>query len=432
MSKVGDVSKKIGFSMLRKLSFSESKPAPTTSTYPWERAGLAMILVLVVAGLRRPAVWLSAQFWAEDASVFFVQAESMGRMALTVPHAGYHHLLMRLWAGLWVNGGAPIGWMPTLFMLGAVLAWMAVVLVVFAPSSRVRWPWAVVLILAVVSPSNELYFNLTNVQWVTALLWAFWWSAEDPRSKVGLGAQLVGMAIVGLTGVFAMLATPLMAGRALVRRTWSSFAAGLVCGLTAWVQWGVVRASPGDGSSTTSLDLGGAVLVLGKRVWGTLLIPIGSGGAVMSWVGTGLAMLLLVGTIELARREAWGRRLLGWWGFAFLVMGATIFRFQDNLRPLNYLFDGERYFFVPQALVLTGVIQVAAQSRRWVRVGAFCVLGMALAMAITRYRLPALPDNDWPTWAARIERGEEVKAIPITPKGYDFVYPGNEARRASE
>ena len=152
----------------------------------------------------------------------------------------------------------------------------------------------------------------------------------------------------------------------------------------------------------------------------------------MSWVGTGLAMLLLVGTIELARREAWGRRLLGWWGFAFLVMGATIFRFQDNLRPLNYLFDGERYFFVPQALVLAGVIQVAAQSRRWVRVGAFCVLGMALAMAITRYRLPALPDNDWPTWAARIERGEEVKAIPITPKGYDFVYPGNEARRASE
>ncbi len=145
----------------RKMTQDSTQPNPHPSdapvSYPWRQAGLGMLVLLVIAGLRRPAVWMSAQFWAEDASVFFVQADVLGWKALTIPHADYHHLLMRLWAGLWINEGAPVLWMPMLFMAGAVVAWLAVV-VVFAPSSRVRWPWTVVVMMAVVSPSNEMYF----------------------------------------------------------------------------------------------------------------------------------------------------------------------------------------------------------------------------------------------------------------------------------
>ncbi|MCC5024612.1 MAG: hypothetical protein J6386_18255 [Candidatus Synoicihabitans palmerolidicus] len=161
--------------------------------------------------------------------------------------------------------------MPTLFMLGAVLAWVIVVMVVFAPSSRVRWPWAVVGVLVVISSSNATYFNLTNVQWVTALLWAFWWGAEEPRSKIGLVGQLVGIGLVGLTGVFAILVALLMEGKALVRRTWASSSSAVVCAVVAWVQWGAVRATPGGATGAgMSPDWGMALLVQGKRVWGTL------------------------------------------------------------------------------------------------------------------------------------------------------------------
>ncbi|MCC5024611.1 MAG: hypothetical protein J6386_18250 [Candidatus Synoicihabitans palmerolidicus] len=98
------------------------------------------------------------------------------------------------------------------------------------------------------------------------------------------------------------------------------------------------------------------------------------------------------------------------------------------MRPLTRLYDGERYFLIPQVLVLAGLIQVAAESRRWMRWSALGLLGGAL----TRYRVPALPESDWATWAARIERGEEVKAVPIAPKGLTFYYPGNPERRNSQ
>ncbi|MCC5024613.1 MAG: hypothetical protein J6386_18260 [Candidatus Synoicihabitans palmerolidicus] len=79
---------------------SDSNPQNTQQGYPWIQASLTVVLGLVVAGFRRPGVWMSAQFWAEDADVFLGQADGMGRVALSLPHAGYHHLFMRLWAGM--------------------------------------------------------------------------------------------------------------------------------------------------------------------------------------------------------------------------------------------------------------------------------------------------------------------------------------------
>ncbi len=268
---------------------------------------------------------------------------------------------------------------------------------------------------------------------MTALLWAFWCAADDPRSKWGWCAQMVGMALVGLTGVFAMFASPLMVGRALVRRTWASASAAVVCALTAWMQWTVVRVSPGvRNDPEISLDWGSALLVQGKRIFGTLFVPPEWGSAVMSWVGVALAVVLFSGTVWMARKSDWARRLLGWSVFVLLVMGATIYRFQDNLRPLHHLYDGERYFWIPQVLVTVILIQIAARTNHWIRATAVGLLVVALGLAITRYRLPELRANEWATWAERIERGEEVKGIPITPMKLDFYYPGNPARGSGE
>jgi len=257
---------------------AKSKPIqPAELGLPWARAGATVGLLLAVG--RRPAAFFSPQFWAEDGRVFFSQADAMGSAALTLPHADYHHALMRWWAGGWIGTGVPVGWRPTSFLLGAVLAWIGVLLVTFDPASRVRWPGAMMLALVRLRPSNETWFNLTNVQWVTALLWALWWRADAPRTKVGVVSQLVSMTLVGLTGVFAIFATPLMLIRAGMKRTWYSVVAALRCAVTAGVQGNVARVGvKTEGGTAGDFAWGDAVLIIGKRVWGTLFVPVDAGG----------------------------------------------------------------------------------------------------------------------------------------------------------
>jgi|GEM_PF-4142813 len=48
--------------------------------------------------------------------------------------------------------------------------------------------------------------------------------------------------------------------------------------------------------------------------------------------------------------------------------------------------------------------------------------------ALPRYQLPELGDNNWAHWAERIESGEPVGWVPITPEGIRSII--REIRRA--
>jgi len=87
----------------------------------------------------------------------------------------------------------------------------------------------------------------------------------------------------------------------------------------------------------------------------------------MTWLGLGLALLMLGGGLAAAVKSVGWWPLLGWWFLGGLVMAATLYRFQPDLRPLQGLFNGERYFFVPEILVAWRLIQVAAIGLRWDR-----------------------------------------------------------------
>lgn len=404
--------------------------APSSSSYPWLSAGcwIAVALALVVA--RSPSTFTDAQFWAEDGSVFFTQADQMGTKALWLPHAGYHHFAMRLWAGLAVGAGLPVVMLPTVFVAGGLLAWLAVALTLFSPQAGWRWPGLMLLALVVVPPTHEVWFNLTNAQWTLALLWPLWWWAREPQTKAGATVRATGMAVVGLTGVFSILAAPLMLARVAWRRSWTAALAAAVCVVTAWIQLKVALADAAGGAGTgRAWGAGEAALVLGKRMAGMLFLPATVSGGWMA--GVGLALLLAIwvwwGWRAWAKPEL--RPLGGWLVLGLAVGGAALLRFPDGLKPLLGGFNGDRYFWVPKVLLVWSVVQLAARGGRWERWTGAVALLVVLAVAVPRLRLPALPDNDWPRWAARIEAGEETGWVPITPKGMRFYYPGNAERK---
>lgn len=394
------------------------------SSYPWRRALPWLVLAVLLVVLRRPDAFLNPQFWAEDGSVFFVQAEGLGWRALIQPHVGYHHFAMRLWAGACVGAGVPVAWLPAMFVAGASIGWLAEAAFLFSPRARWRWPTAMLGALVLVPSANETWFNLTNLQWFLALLWPLWWMAGDPRTKAGVVAESAAMAVAGLTSVFSILAAPLMVWRAVRRRTGASIAAAVVCLAAAAIQFATAVA---DRASETpaagaGVDWIGAMIVTSKRIWGGLFLPNAAGSAAMVWVGAVLGVAMIGAFAWAAWRSDRWRPLLGWLVFGGGVLAATVIRFHGDMEPLMSLSGGPRYFLVPQVLVLWGLIQVAAGAGRIWRMAAAALLIVALATAASRFRLPVLRDNDWPTWAARIEAGGDVGWVPIAPDGMRFYY----------
>ncbi len=400
------------------------------SRFPWAKAALWVALALAFAIARHPGTFTNAQFWAEDGSVFFTQADQFGADALTMPHAGYHHLAMRLWAGAAVGSGVPVVALPSVFVVGALLAWLAVALLLFSSRLKLRWPGALLLALVVVPPTHEVWFNLTNVQWTLALLWPLWWWARDPRTKAGVVAQTIAMAVVGLTGVFAILAAPLMVARVAWRRSWAAGAGAVVCVATAWIQWRTARTDGGGAAWEERVwGLGDAALLLGKRVGGLLFLPPAAGTGWLAGVGLTLMVAVVGWWAWRASTKPELRPLAGWLWLGAAVGVAALLRFPTGLGPLHGGFNGDRYFWVPKVLLVWTIVQLVAQGGQWERwIGGAALLAV-LVVAVPRLRLPVLPDNGWPQWAERIEAGEEAGWVPITPEGMRFYYAGNAERR---
>ena len=408
--------------LLYSVSFPPKKTAldqanVTGTAYPWGMALGVLAVAWVVAALRRPAAFFNAQFWAEDGSVFFAQAAAQGLKALSLPHAGYQHLLQRIVAQL--TASLPLVWMPTLFVVATVVIWSGVVLALFSPRVGARWPMAMVVVLVLLPSDNELWFNLTNVQWTSALLIPLWLVAKDAKCWRVRGVEVAIALLVGLTGVFSIVAAPLFVVRALIRRTGAAGILAATWVLAGSLQWMTVQA---EGSSpAVGLPVGQSFIITGKRVFGTLFLPTGVPENVTVYAGLAAG---LAGVWWFVWR-CWRTPALRPYGygavFAALVSVATLWRFQSNLDDLVPAANGERYFFVPKVMVLWGLIQIAAQSTRdrWVAVAA---LILALGVALPKFKLDPLIDNDWPHWAERIEAGER-EWVPITPEGFRFIPP---------
>jgi hypothetical protein len=313
-----------------------------------------------------------------------------------------------------------------------LLGWLAVAALLFSPRSNLRWPGPMLVGLALVPATHEVWFNLTNAQWTLALLWPLWFLARDPAGKIAVAGEWLAMALVGLTGVFSVLAAPLMVVRAAWRRTVPSVGAALITVVVAWIQW---RTATGAAAADVKIKWTWyEALGLGsQRIGGTLVAPekLATIWLIIAGAAALVTLAVVWGTTALRQRES--RALGGWVVFAALLVGAMLLRFPESLRPLQGNLNGERYFLVPKVLAAWLLIQVMALSReKWMRGVAAALAVAVLVMAMVRFRLPVLPDNDWSKWAARIEVGENIGWVPITPKGMRFQYPGNPQRAAAK
>ena len=408
------------------------------------RARLLALLVLGVSAAaiaaRRPEVFTTPQFYAEDGMEFFARAYNAPtpvQASVFFPYGGYLQVFPRLAgkvAGLFDLAAAPL-----------VMAAFALLIQAAAPVFLLseRFAWAVpgrarrlVLAILLIAVPNlmEVHANITNSHVHLALLALLVLIAEPSRALAWRVFDVACLVVSGLSGPFCLLLVP---AAALCWRSnrdpWTRTRFLIVLGTALvqfWVlsQWAVgsraVRSAYGAAVANLLALLGAQIFVAGLvGVWNYASLYAGV-FANHPWLP---AVIGAVGLVFLARAAivttSTALRVLLLFAALHLAAALTspiIFGDKPLWEMLKTPGAGQRYyFFTTLAYLATLLWTVAADPRLAMRGVAAVLLGVLALVGVPRdWRLPPQPDLHF---AAQVERfqaartGEKVELL-ITPE----------------
>ncbi len=208
----------------------------TSGLTRWQHLAVFALTVAIIIS-RRPDALLNPQFYYEDGFTWYADAWNLGAAhALLIPAGGYLNTLPRLVCALAIL--IPLKSAPLLLnWFGIVIQALPVNILLSARCSnwgppRMRALQA--LVYVALPNSGEINVTITNAHWhlvVAALFVAF---SNAPRTLAWKIFDVALMLLVGLTGPWALVLTPLVLVFWWIRRErWSLVIAGLlaVCAL---------------------------------------------------------------------------------------------------------------------------------------------------------------------------------------------------------
>ena len=381
---------------------------------------------------RDPAILADAQFWAEDGTVWFAQAHSLGLAALLRPESTYLQTVARLVA--WAAVKLPLRWSPTAYAAAAFAIQLLVPLFFVSDRCAALWPkraerFAFGCLLMVLPNTTEVYVNLTNSQWHLALLAFLILQAAPAASIGGFWFDSLALALSAFSGPFSILLLPSAAIALWGTPTRAQLVRTVLLGAGALVQLAVIAAA-GHGRSSAPLgaSLAGLVQIIADQVVYAGLFGISTLGAVAHrqvWssglVPAAFCLLALVMAAIACRRA--GRPMVQACLFAGLVMAAALRHPQISatdpqwpalMRPNS----GGRYFFIPLAVWLAVCASLLRHPSGPVRVLAGACVGCTLLVAVPNdWARWSEPDRGFPALARRFDASPRgtVMTLPIRP-----------------
>ncbi|MES2693426.1 MAG: hypothetical protein V4773_08135 [Verrucomicrobiota bacterium] len=417
---------------------------PTALSTWWQRPRLNVWVLAVFAlllFLRKPHSLHTPQLWAEDGSIFLTQVEIHGTEALITPYMGYLHTIPRIVAQIAQFTLDP-AWWPAFYNGFAFLVWLGAVARFFTArfDHLPGRPWLALALFAV-PHSGEVHYNITNLQWLTALVLVQQLFVAAPATRFQRVSDIVILTLIALTGPFALALLPLFFARWVLpactfrplrlkvrelfapanRAALYAFVAILLCSaVQAWF----VRGGPRFDYQNAPVDLWEILIVVSRRL------------VVWPLLGTDLALNLppsvvgLIGTLFLAAVFAWAlrrdpHRPLRLWalGAFALVALAGIYRTRPDAWGYDNIYFGDRYFYIPRVLLAWLLIwEFHSTSRLVARLARLACLA-TLVVHLHEFIIPAPPDYHWRDNVEPIRRGTPAQ-IHTLPEGWFIDYPG--------
>ena len=402
----------------------------------WGRVLLVPAIAFAILLARRPAALLHADFWAEDGWRWYPDAYNEGWNSLLRPYAGYLQSICRV-VGLAAQP-FPLSWAPTIFALSAVAVQVTVVCLLLSSRMNGIWPhrpsrMLFGLIYLLLPNSFEVYANLTNAQWHLSLVAFLLLVATPARTPTGRIADLLAIALCGLSGPFCLFLSPVSIWQAWRRRdrdsAWKLALILACCAVQAVLAIDAGRGAPphlGAGPRRLAVILALQIVVgaeFGRHampriihsvLWSDDVLPI-----LIVTVAAGLTLRAVgVGSVLLRQFILYAALILS----AGLLSPAT-----GSTTPAWVLFTtpdiGDRYYVIPMLAWIGVLFALATSGRRATAITARVLIGLVL-VAIPgdlhfSTRLATSPPTAFMAQARRFAtapRGLQMQ-FPLRPEG---------------
>jgi hypothetical protein len=322
------------------------------------RIYLVLLIVLGVAMIslipRIDGTYFNGKYlWAEDGNIFINQAQSLGLSAIWTPYAGYLHAYPRLIAH--IGSFFDLTIQPYIFLSGWVLSFAFLVAVITVRAVNlglsVFHTCLLVALVALQPATSEMFFNVTNSQWMLAAALTLYILANADSNRVLSSSEYVLLAVLCLTGPISIFLLPLLilqglANKNIKQNIWLY----LTVSLCAFVQVMVVLGSGRIKAPALSPDLEALFYTSWSLVSFSAFTPAAIVSASLFWVAFACVMFYLLkdNSIEAIARMRVSLLLLG---ASILYILVSLYAQKENFWILFNKDGGNRYTWIPYTLI---------------------------------------------------------------------------------
>lgn len=392
-------------------------------------------LFIILFLLRIPDLVLKPQFWAEDGSVFFREANCLGAESFFTTYQGYYHLVPRLTA--YIASHIDQLYAPAIYCGTALFLTAVVLYLVLSPRLMLPYKPLLALLIVIIPNGAEVYGNITNTQWYLAigLLIIFIFKPSD--IKRNLIIELLFVLVAGLTGPFILLIIPVMALLLWVNRAMPlarrriillTVAACATASLQAYalLKFGVNGPERVSGTNLQFIDYLSAISVI---IFGHVIVPYlvainsvfnferilaSSSLFYTSVVSIALVVALILSSLFRGKYLV-EKTVFAYFGTVILV--STLYKWRNALNGLFSFEGNDRYFFIP-GIMLSWLLVLMIKDRI-AKYAAVALLSLLIVSSMFYYRRTPLNDYNWPYWINKAKVDVQT-IIPINPAGWSI------------
>ncbi len=394
------------------------------------RARIAAILALfaLLVCLRMPDIVLGGRFWAEEGTHFFLTAwQDPPLRATLLPFGGYLNLAAS-GATVLARWTLPLRLAPYGTIAVALLCQLLPPLLVLTATDAWLRPFRVrilsVLLILFSANSDEIWLQTLHCQFELTLAAALVLALDAPPLRSAAFAwRLVPLALAPLCGPGAFALVPLFFLRALSERSAPRLVSGAVIAAAALVQFvGFFSVLPGR---TNALHPVLYLCMLTVRHLAVPLLGMAHAETIAGGIRAELKLsqfpavaaflpLVVFGTLGVAAVAA-GRRQPALWllAAAGAVSLLSAYGAISHGPDMVSAYFGERYVFVPQALLSLGVLALAATTDgSRAAVCRFAALWL-LVIGASGYFFPWTAIAEGPDWQTEVASWRRDPSRPL-------------------
>ncbi len=379
-----------------------------------------IVIAILILIIRKSDSLINPQFWAEDGTIFFAQQYEYGAASIFTPYAGYLHIVPRLIA-IFADLFFSYANIPAVYNYACLLITIIVIANCFSP--RLQLPFKPLLALSIVivpQALNEVFLNVTNLQWILCILLVLALIKDAPNKKYGnytlqVLSDFIIIIFAGLTGPFLIVIFPFLAWKLFhIKKIYGyTLLVTAFCILLIQLSFIVPGTEILQEGSIFNLDI--YISVFGRRLFGGLFFgrSMMKSNALLTSLGAlaFYSILLYVSYLKSPKDKRILKIVFMFLSVSVVILAALIARY--NFSPFVTTISG-RYYYIPHVMVAWSLILCLNQQGTWKNIFVISLLLLIPCSSISIGIRTKMKDYNWKYNSSLIGTKDSVN-IPINP-----------------